>query len=94
MNRIRSAWTLLNSHCEAITRLASESLDRDLGPMERATLGTHRLYCSACRRYARQIGRIRVALRHLAGRPDEDLIPGPPLPEDARARIKDALSGR
>ncbi len=94
MNRFREVWSLLHLPCEAMSRLASESLDRDLGRAERVVLGSHRLYCGACRRYARQVARLRAGLRRLSARLDDDLIPGPDLPDDARARIKDALSKR
>ncbi len=94
MNRLRQVWTLLNMPCEAMSRLSSESLDRKLGRVERTALGSHRLYCGACRRYAGQVAQIRAAMRRLSTRLDDDLIPGPDLPDEARARIKDSLSGR
>lgn len=92
MSRLRSAWRLLNLPCREMTRLASESLDRDLGRAERLALRSHQLYCSACRRYVRQVARLRDALRVLASRVETDLsLPGPGLPPDVRDRIKRAM---
>ena len=71
---------------------ASESLDRDLGAMERLALRTHVLYCAACRRYMSQLKMIRETFGRLRGRLEtEDPLPGPSLPENTRERIKRAL---
>lgn len=92
MSRIRNAWRLLNLPCEGMARLASEALDRELSPLERLALHSHLLYCTACRRYLRQIRLLRSALRRLAARIDaDDPSLGPGLPNDLRDRIKRAL---
>jgi hypothetical protein len=92
MSRLRTVWRLLNLPCREMSRLASESLDRDLGRLERAALRTHLLCCAACRRYLRQIVLVRRALRRLTSRLEDDqALPGPGLPDDVRARIKRAL---
>jgi predicted anti-sigma-YlaC factor YlaD len=99
MSRLITLWRLLNLPCEQITRLASESLDRDLDRMERAALRSHLFYCVACRRYSRQIRQIRAALRRLAARDAAVDVPGeadldahgPALPDDVRERIRRAL---
>jgi hypothetical protein len=75
-----------------MSRLSSESLDRDLGAMERLALRAHLLYCAACRRYRSQITLIRGTLRHLRGRLEtEDPLSGRSLPENTRQKIKRAL---
>jgi hypothetical protein len=94
MSRLRTVWHLLNLPCEGIARLASESLDRDLGLWERIALRSHVLYCSACRRYRRQVELLRVAVRRLsslleAGGGES----APRLPDEARERIKRAIKG-
>jgi predicted anti-sigma-YlaC factor YlaD len=92
MSRRKSVWHLLNLPCEGVSRLASESLDRDLGRLERVALRSHLLYCSACRRYLRQLRLVRAALRGLVTRLETDQpLPGPGLPDDVRERIKRAL---
>jgi hypothetical protein len=94
MSRLKTVWRLLNLPCREMTRLASESLDRDLDRLERTALRLHLLYCMACRRYARQIRLLRIALRQLASGIEVDLLlPGPGLPDGARDRIKRALKG-
>jgi Putative zinc-finger len=94
MSRLRTIWRLLNLPCEGISRLASESLDRELGLMERIALRSHVLYCKACRRYLRQLERLRFAMRKLAGG-IQDGVPSasPRLPDEVRERIKRALKG-
>ncbi len=94
MSRLKTLWCLLNLPCEGMSRLGSESLDRDLGRLERVALRTHLLSCSACRRFQRQIKLLRCAMRQLvrrveAGEPSR----GPDLPDEVRERIKRALKG-
>src|SRR5262249_6040112 len=92
MSRPNDLWRLLNQPCDGMTRLASESLDRDLTLLERLALRAHMLYCSACRRYLRQITLLRDAIRclltHLASCAP---VSGTALPDDVRERIKHAL---
>lgn len=92
MRRLRTIWHLLNLPCEGIARLISESLDRELGWWERAALRSHVVYCSACRRYRRQLEQLRRAMRQLADRLASG-VPAPDsrLPDEARERIKRAL---
>jgi predicted anti-sigma-YlaC factor YlaD len=94
MNRLKNFWRTLNLPCCEMTRLASESLDCDLTRLERVSLSLHLAYCAACRRYIRQLARIRYLLRTLAARlaaDDSDSLPGPGIPDDVRNRIKCAL---
>jgi predicted anti-sigma-YlaC factor YlaD len=92
MIRPRELWRLLNLSCDGMSRLASESLDRDLSRPERVALRSHLLYCSACRRYARQIALFREAMRQLLTRFESgEPLPGPALPDHLRERIKHAL---
>ena len=92
MNRLKDCWHLLNLPCEGMSRLASESLDRELTRPERAALRMHTFYCSACRRYLRQLKLINRALRRLAARLETDEpLPGAGLPDDVREEIKRSL---
>jgi predicted anti-sigma-YlaC factor YlaD len=92
MSRLNELWRLLNLPCDGMTRLASESLDRDLGRVERVALRAHLLYCSACRRYVRQVALLREAMRRLLTRLESGApLPGAALPDDVRERIKHAL---
>lgn len=95
MSRLIATWRLLNLPCREMSRLTSESFDRDLGRAERFALRFHRLYCVACRRYARQVATLRAALRHFASRIETDQsLPGPELPADVRDRIKRMMEDR
>jgi predicted anti-sigma-YlaC factor YlaD len=92
VNRLKDCWHLLNLPCEGMSRLASESLDRDLTRAERAALQLHILYCSACRRYLRQLKLVSRALGRLSGRLETDEpLGGPDLPDDVRQEIKRSL---
>ena len=92
MSRPNEVWRLLNLPCDGMTRLASESLDRELTLIERLALRLHMMYCSACRRYLRQITRLRDAMQHILTRLESgEPLPGSRLPDDARERIKQAL---
>jgi anti-sigma factor RsiW len=92
VNRFKHCWHLLNLPCEGMSRLASESLDRELTRDERAALRVHTFYCSACRRYLHQLKLITGALRRLAVRlKTGEPLAGEGLPDDVRAEIKRAL---
>jgi anti-sigma factor RsiW len=92
VNRFKDCWHLLNLPCEGMSRLASESLDRELTRTERAALRMHTFYCSACRRYLRQLRQITRALRGLTAHLETgEPLKGASLPDDVRAEIKRAL---
>jgi len=92
MSRLKDVWHLLNLPCEGMTRLASESLDRDLDWLERVALRSHLLYCAACRRYLRHLKVVRSALERLVIHLEtDDLLPGPALPADVREQMKRSL---
>ncbi len=94
MRHLLAIWRLLNLPCEGMSRLASESLDRDLDLMERIALRSHLLYCAACRRYRRQLERLRRAIRRLAdGLEAGETSLDPRLPDGVRERIKRTLRG-
>jgi hypothetical protein len=92
MTRLKTVWHLLNLPCREMTRLASQSLDGDLGRLERLAFKTHILYCRACRRYLRQLLLLRRLIRQIATRLETiEVLPGPGLPDEVAARIKQAL---
>ena len=92
MGQPREIWRLLNLPCRGMTRLASESLDRDLGRIERVALRTHLLICAPCRRYFRQIKTIGQTLRRFTTAFETDApTTGPTLPDEVRERIKRRL---
>jgi hypothetical protein len=94
MSGLKTVWRILNLSCEEISRLASESLDRELDLPERIALWSHLWCCVACRRFRRQIELIRVALQRHASRDEAGAaVAGQGLPEDVRERIKRALKG-
>jgi hypothetical protein len=92
MNRLTNLWRILNLPCEGMARLASESLDRELMPLERFALRSHVLYCRACHRYLRQISLLRDLANRLRSRIESDDSPFySGLPDDVRDRIKHNL---
>jgi predicted anti-sigma-YlaC factor YlaD len=92
MTRFQTVWRLLNMTCEGMSRVASESLDRDLSLLEVVVFRSHLTYCSPCRCYLRQLRHMRSALRQLATLVDhEEPLSGPSLPDEVRERIKREL---
>lgn len=92
MSRVKAVWRLLTMSCEGITRLSSESLDRDLCRLEKLALHSHLLGCTACRRYKKQVEFLGRALGLISNDLDYgETLPGPRLPEEARIRMKRAL---
>lgn len=78
--------------CREISKLVSESMDRDLPVRTRIGLRMHLAMCRMCSGFARQMRLIRRAVREAPERiaPDES-TPEAKLPEEARDRIKAAL---
>ena len=94
MCRLKTLWCLLNLPCQGMCLLASESLDRDLGRLDRFGLRSHLLYCEACRRFQRQIKLLRCVMRRLPGHIENgNVLPGTNLPDKVRERIRRRQSG-
>lgn len=91
---LREIVRLLNCSCEEITRLISESLDRDLPRSQRWAVSLHLLYCKACRRCRRQMRFLQEAVRQCLTDPDASEQPSITLPPEARKRIERAITQR
>jgi hypothetical protein len=76
--------------CKEVSRLLSESLDRDLPWQQRVSLRLHLLMCSLCSRFRRHMLFLRDAARVFAAEADE-LPSHVRLSPHARQRIKLAL---
>ncbi len=69
--------------CMEVNRLVSEGRDRPLSRKERLSMRLHNLLCIECQRYERQLnilGKIACEEKSL-----------PPLPEEAKRRLAEAL---
>jgi hypothetical protein len=82
----------LTLHCETASELASQAMDEPLGLADRLALRAHVLICRSCRRFRRQLLRIRRAARSRALDP-VDSIDRATLSPQARDRIARALRG-
>jgi hypothetical protein len=80
--------------CREITKLVSESMERELPLRQRLQVWMHLAMCRLCAGFARQLRCLRRAAREnperLAADPAE---PEPALSREARERIKRALRG-
>jgi hypothetical protein len=76
--------------CADMTRLASESQDRQLSLYERARIRLHFLICVWCERYFKQLYFLRDAAKHSPGHLHEVETPG--LTDDAKERMKRVLA--
>ena len=94
MSRLKTIWRLLNLPCEGMTRLASESLDRDLAAWSGSPCGRT---CSTASPAAAICARSSSCGAPCGGSPThletDEPLPGPGLPDDVRERIKRALKG-
>ena len=82
-------------HCREISKLVSESMERDLPLGQRLGVRMHLMMCRMCSGFARQVRLLRRAARENPERlgPDES-APVAKLPEATRERIKAALANR
>ena len=78
--------------CREISKLVSESMERQLPFLERMHVWIHLMMCRLCSGFSRQMRLLRRAARENPDRlgPDES-APEAKLPEEARERIKAAL---
>ncbi|MFN4261640.1 MAG: zf-HC2 domain-containing protein [Gemmataceae bacterium] len=78
--------------CKEVSRLVSESLDRDLPFWQRFSVRLHLLMCSLCSRFRRQILFLHDAA-HAFGEASEEgaVLTNARLSPEARARIKQVL---
>jgi len=78
--------------CQEVSRLASESLDRELPFRQRLPLRLHLLMCSLCSQFRRQIGFLRDTAHSFSkALEDDELFAKIRLTPQARARIKQVL---
>ena len=84
----RAISMLLTLKCREAAELTSRSMDGELSATERWALKAHLLICAACRKYRRQIASLRDMLRDTAGGLEEGSLPGPPLPDRLRDRLR------
>jgi len=74
-------------NCKEVTRMLSDSLDRELSFHQRVGLRMHLLMCKFCSRYRKQLLFLRETIR-LHAALGEDVEPSTTLPPEARERIK------
>lgn len=75
--------------CNGISRLVSQSLDRDLTRGEALAVRIHLLYCRACRQFRRHIAEIRKMLS--AASEARGAFSDLTLSPEARARLEEML---
>jgi predicted anti-sigma-YlaC factor YlaD len=74
--------------CKEISKLVSESLDRELPLRDRMAMRMHLMMCSLCRTYSHQMRQLRSVLTTVS---DVETPTEKTLSEEARRRIKQAL---
>ncbi|MFH1918474.1 MAG: hypothetical protein ABIP48_01110 [Planctomycetota bacterium] len=78
-----------------ISRLVSESMERDLPHRQRLEVWMHLMMCRLCSGFARQIQLLRRAARENPERlGPEEVAPEARLPDEARERIRAVLGNR
>jgi hypothetical protein len=79
--------------CEEVSRLVSESLDRQLPLGQRLSVRLHLLMCSLCSRFRRQIMFLNRAVRAFGAAGEADKLPAHVrLSPEARQHIKKLLA--
>lgn len=81
-------------HCKQVAPLMSEALDHELPLLLRIQVKLHQIVCLACVRYEEQLRLLNETARRLATQLEEHPSSTARLSDDARARLKRALSGK
>ncbi|NQV24887.1 MAG: zf-HC2 domain-containing protein [Rhodopirellula sp.] len=80
-------------NCKEVTRLVSESFDRNLSLRERFGLRLHMMMCSTCRLFRQLQHRIHTAIVTCGRRSHEQLASSDlGLPTDARSRLQSVVN--
>lgn len=79
--------------CKEVTRLLSESLDRELPWRARIGIWLHFVFCRCCARYVQNVRLIREVFKHRRARLEVEPAAeeGPALSDEARDRMKNLL---
>jgi hypothetical protein len=89
---VKAMWRILSLPCRDAAEVASQTLDGTVPRHLRLAAFLHRLICSGCRRYRRQLLAMRAALQRLAREPEDGAITqAATMPAPARERIRQAL---
>jgi hypothetical protein len=80
-------------NCKEATKLASQSLDRELSFRERVGIKIHYILCRACRSFLKQIRFLRLASQ-LLDEHFEDEFSTASLTPETRRRMQDALNNQ
>jgi hypothetical protein len=78
-------------NCKEVTRMVSESLDRELPLLQRIGIRIHLLMCKFCSRYRKKLLILREVI-HLYTTHNENIESSIALPLEAKERIKRAMS--
>ena len=77
------------SRCKDITKLISDSMERELSFWQRIDLRTHLILCGMCRRFQANLSALRkFSARELSS---QDLSEKPTLTLEAKTRMLDAI---
>jgi len=77
--------------CQVMVPVMSESLERQLGLVERTKLRLHLLVCAWCARYIKQIKLLRQVVSHREFTSADDNANPSKLTDEARQRISESL---
>jgi len=78
--------------CKAVSRLASDALDRSLPLAQRMAMRLHLMMCRACDRYSRQIRSLRELLRRYPEQLEPDPAEERRLSLAAKQRMRQAIA--
>lgn len=73
-------------HCDKVSKVVSESMDRDLSFTKRLGVRIHLLMCHHCRRFAKQLKHMRETIRK-----EGQNYPQEKLDEDVKVEMKKRL---
>jgi len=71
-------------NCREVTRLVSESQERNLSVTEKLSLNLHLMMCDGCKNFSLQVPFLRKAMRAYAERLDEVVDPPNPAPDQSQ----------
>lgn len=74
-------------NCREVSRLVSESLDRELSLPQRLGIRFHLLMCRYCTRFARQLEKVRNLVRAV----EADAVPPVNMDDKTKVRLKEYL---
>lgn len=91
---LKNIFRILTLTCDESSQLMSQKQETQLSRTERWALGLHLLICKSCRKYEKQLKKLRAILRKIAQPSIYDVEASSPLDAEQTRALQERISKR